>query len=57
MSISPELTEEDAINMIIKYYGKKFDTENINTLLALLIKIDIPGLVAYAFNAGVLDVE
>ena len=49
------LNEQDALEIVKRYYsrGMNPDSKSVEQLVAILIKIDIAGLVIYAFNAGV----
>lgn len=49
----PELTRADAVKLIFEYYNQRFKPEDAVKVVVLLGKIDIDGLVIYAFNAGV----
>ncbi len=51
----PEITEEDAMNIVRDYYSQdmKPDSESVIRIVAILSKLGIAGLVIYAFDQGV----
>ena len=49
----PELTDEDAIRLAVEYYSKKFRPEDAVRIVALLSKVDVAGLIQFAFEQGV----
>lgn len=53
----PELTEQDANNLAIEYYRKKYGALGVAKLLLILAKVDISGLIIFAFNRGVKGSE
>jgi len=48
--MSPEINEQDAIRLAVEYYEKRFPFKDAVRIVAILSKIDIAGLIIYAFN-------
>ena len=48
----PKLTDRDAIDLMLKYYGKKFTAHDTALLVSALSKVEVVGLVKYAYEQG-----
>ena len=53
--MSEHLTDRDAINLMLEYYGQKYPAHDTACLVALLSKADAVRLVQFVFEAGIIN--